>query len=231
MSLRSTDSEHTGVGEIATCWTPDGVDQCRCVTEKLAPLVEGTSDPTNSINLLVAAMDAAAGMDFGPAKAGVEMALLDLAGKELGVSVSTLLGGRVRDRIPLSHSIGYTDSALMADLAKQKVEEVVVGGITIVDDFQAADGTAALAQAEADGAKEADEADEEAREEEAEEAEVAEAANEAMEATEGDEEPTIDWPPKENDFVLVPCSMWPTYTCSENGGRGWLARLADGRAK
>ena len=121
--LITTDSEHTGVGEIATCWTPDGVDQCRCVTEKLAHLVEGTTDPTNSINRLVAAMDGAAGMDFGPAKAGVEMALLDLAGKELGVSVSTLLGGRVRDRIPLSHSIAYTDSNLMADLAKQKVEE------------------------------------------------------------------------------------------------------------
>ena len=84
--LITTDSEHTGVGEIATCWTPDGVDQCRCVTEKLAPLVEGTADPTNSINRLVAAMDGAAGMDFGPAKAGVFMYLIPVCSSGLAIA-------------------------------------------------------------------------------------------------------------------------------------------------
>jgi muconate cycloisomerase len=68
-------------------------------------------------------MDRAVGMDWGPAKAAVEMALLDLAGKQLGVPVSTLLGGAVRDRVPLSHSIGQTDADKMAALAREKLAE------------------------------------------------------------------------------------------------------------
>lgn len=40
------------------------------------------------------------------AKAAVEMAAYDVAGRSLGVPVWTLLGGRVRDRVPVTHSIG-----------------------------------------------------------------------------------------------------------------------------
>jgi len=40
------------------------------------------------------------------ARAAVEMALWDLNGKALGVPVYRLLGGRVRDRVPLSWSLG-----------------------------------------------------------------------------------------------------------------------------
>lgn len=40
------------------------------------------------------------------AKAAVEFAAYDLAGKRLGVPVHVLLGGRARDRIPVTHSIG-----------------------------------------------------------------------------------------------------------------------------
>ena len=42
-----------------------------------------------------------------PAKAGLEMALYDLLGKQLGVPVYVLLGGMVRERIPLSRSITF----------------------------------------------------------------------------------------------------------------------------
>jgi hypothetical protein len=34
-----TDGPLVGLGEVSTCWTPDGVEQCRCVTEQLAALV------------------------------------------------------------------------------------------------------------------------------------------------------------------------------------------------
>lgn len=40
------------------------------------------------------------------AKSAVDMAAYDLAGRTLGVPVHVLLGGRVRDRIPVTHSIG-----------------------------------------------------------------------------------------------------------------------------
>ena len=43
------------------------------------------------------------------ARAAVEMALWDLNGRALGVPVHRLLGGRVRDRVPLSWSLAVED--------------------------------------------------------------------------------------------------------------------------
>src|SRR5437773_4086492 len=43
------------------------------------------------------------------ARAAVEMALWDLAGRALDVPVHRLLGGRVRDRVPLSWSLAVAD--------------------------------------------------------------------------------------------------------------------------
>jgi len=43
------------------------------------------------------------------ARAAVEMALWDVNGRALGVPVTRLLGGRVRDRVPLSWSLAVTD--------------------------------------------------------------------------------------------------------------------------
>ena len=31
--------------------------------------------------------------------------------------------------------------------------------------------------------------------------------------------------PKAGDSVVVPASLWPTYTCRELGGAGWLATI------
>lgn len=50
-------------------------------------------------------MDAAI-KGFPYAKAAIDMAFHDLTGRWLGVSTHMLLGGRVRDRIPVTHSIG-----------------------------------------------------------------------------------------------------------------------------
>jgi muconate/chloromuconate cycloisomerase len=55
------------------------------------------------------------------ARAAVEMALWDLAGRALGVPVHRLLGGRVRDRVPLSWSLAVADPEAELEEARAKV--------------------------------------------------------------------------------------------------------------
>jgi len=55
------------------------------------------------------------------ARAAVEMALWDLNGRALGVPVHRLLGGRVRDRVPLSWSLAVADHDAEVDEALGKV--------------------------------------------------------------------------------------------------------------
>jgi muconate/chloromuconate cycloisomerase len=55
------------------------------------------------------------------ARAAVEMALWDLNGKALGVPVHRLLGGRVRDRVPLSWSLAVADHDAEVEEARAKV--------------------------------------------------------------------------------------------------------------
>ena len=62
------------------------------------------------------------------AKAAVDIACHDLAGKALGVPVSTLLGGRLRDGIEVTHSLGIMDVDRCVAEAEQAVGE---GALTI----------------------------------------------------------------------------------------------------
>jgi muconate cycloisomerase len=55
------------------------------------------------------------------ARAAVEMALWDLNGRALGVPVHRLLGGRVRDRVPLSWSLAVADGDAEVAEAREKV--------------------------------------------------------------------------------------------------------------
>jgi muconate cycloisomerase len=55
------------------------------------------------------------------ARAAVEMALWDLNGRALGVPVHHLLGGRVRDRVPLSWSLAVEDPAAEIAEAREKI--------------------------------------------------------------------------------------------------------------
>jgi len=55
------------------------------------------------------------------ARAAVEMALWDLNGRALGVPVHRLLGGAVRDRVPLSWSLAVANSADEVEEAREKV--------------------------------------------------------------------------------------------------------------
>jgi muconate cycloisomerase len=57
------------------------------------------------------------------AKVAIDMALWDIAGKRLGVPVTTLFGGVVRDRLPLSFSIADPDFAADLDRARAMFAE------------------------------------------------------------------------------------------------------------
>jgi muconate cycloisomerase len=73
------------------------------VGRQLAPAVKGC--PPGEIAELHARMDHAI-KGYPYAKAGVESAAYDLAGKQCALPVHRLLGGAVRRRIPVTHSIG-----------------------------------------------------------------------------------------------------------------------------
>ena len=73
------------------------------VTRHLAPAVKGCSP--GEIVELHARMDRAI-KGYPYAKAAVEFAAYDLAGKQCGLPVHRLLGGAIRRRIPVTHSIG-----------------------------------------------------------------------------------------------------------------------------
>jgi muconate cycloisomerase len=79
----------------------------------LRPVIQG--HPARRLRELLAKLDRTV-TGSTDAKAGIEMAVLDILGKAQGVSVADLLGGRVRDSIPLSFSIADPDFA--ADLAR-----------------------------------------------------------------------------------------------------------------
>ena len=57
------------------------------------------------------------------AKAGVEVALIDAIARGLGVPVYQLLGGRVRDKVELAHSIGLME-----------IDEAVAEAVKVVDE-------------------------------------------------------------------------------------------------
>jgi len=57
------------------------------------------------------------------AKAAVEMALLDIAGKALGQPVYNLLGGMVQDKITVAHSLGLMDIKPAIEEAERAVSE------------------------------------------------------------------------------------------------------------
>jgi muconate cycloisomerase len=57
-------------------------------------------------------------------QAAVDMALLDLAGKALGIPVHEVLGGKARDAIELHGSVGWDeDPAKVADTAEEQAED------------------------------------------------------------------------------------------------------------
>jgi muconate cycloisomerase len=103
-----TDAGITGWGEAApwTVFTGSPQASAAALDVHLRPLLMG-ADPFRIEALLAAAERTV--VHCTEAKAAIEMALFDIVGKALGVPVCDLLGGRVRDEIPLSFSVADPD--------------------------------------------------------------------------------------------------------------------------
>ena len=76
------------------------------------------------------------------AKCAVETALLDAQGKRLGRPVSELLGGRLRDRLPVAWTLASGDTAKdiaeaakMLDLRRHRIFKLKIGAKTLNEDI------------------------------------------------------------------------------------------------
>jgi muconate cycloisomerase len=103
-----TDAGIAGWGEAApwTVFTGSPEAAAAALDVHLRPLLVG-ADPLRIGALMAQAERTIVGS--GEAKAAMEMALFDIAGKALQVPVCDLLGGRVREEIPLSFTVADPD--------------------------------------------------------------------------------------------------------------------------
>ncbi len=112
-----------GIGEAATLggprWSEESVEGIKATIDSyLAPAVLG-----QRADLIVAAgirMDQAAKRN-NAAKAAIETALFDAVGRTLGLPVTALLGGAVRDRIPVLWTLASGDPVQEAEEAERKL--------------------------------------------------------------------------------------------------------------
>ncbi|PZU10779.1 muconate/chloromuconate family cycloisomerase [Sphingomonas sp.] len=128
-------------------WGGEAVEAMQVVVERyLAPLVVGQD--LFAINAIMAELDKVA---FGNpvAKAAIEMALFDAAGRTLDVPVSHLLGGRINDRVPVLWVLATGEMKPDVAEARAKVDaglhnrfKIKVGRGDPVDDVKRAVATA-----------------------------------------------------------------------------------------
>ena len=95
------------------------------ITRYLGPAAIGLE--LGEVAELHARMDAAI-KGFPYAKAALEFAFYDLTGRALGQPVHRLLGGRVRDQVPVTHSIGL----LSVQEASSEAAQVAAEGIKTI---------------------------------------------------------------------------------------------------
>jgi muconate cycloisomerase len=126
-----TDAGVVGIGEASPkpFFAPETMDGVvTAIDDHIAPAVAG-EDPTN-LARVHEAMDAAIkGNPF--AKTAVDIACFDAAGKHLDAPVSTLLGGRVRDRIQVGQSIGIKETDKAVADAEMYVDDWGFGSIKV----------------------------------------------------------------------------------------------------
>jgi muconate cycloisomerase len=104
-------AEGWGNVDPTTGYSTMSVADVVAIVRRLAPVLRG-ADALNAHRAL-ALMDRELSEGF-EAKAAIEMALFDLAGRVLGVPVTTLLGGRVRDEVRFNAWIGTVPPAQAA---------------------------------------------------------------------------------------------------------------------
>lgn len=101
-----SDKDFFGVGEVSSIWNSYASGLISDVGQKLKQAVVGLD--IYNITGLHKRMDAAVGWNKGAfcLKAGIEIAVYDLIGKMKDMPVYNLLGGKNREKIPISRSIG-----------------------------------------------------------------------------------------------------------------------------
>jgi L-alanine-DL-glutamate epimerase-like enolase superfamily enzyme len=118
-----TDSDHYGAGEIALAWFGGAHSLCREINDLWRPILVG-EDCRNMTYIMKKLQPL---LQFSKrhllAKAAVEMALYDVIGKSLGVPVYQLLGGKMREFIPLTGGVNMGSITDMTAMACKKVGE------------------------------------------------------------------------------------------------------------
>ena len=137
-----TDSGLTGFGEtcpLGPTYQPHHAAGARAALTEIAPHLIGENPlQINKMNLLMDEL--LAGHSY--AKAAIDIALWDLAGKAHGVRTCDLLGGPLRERIPSYYAIGIDTPDEVARIAKEKQKEgffrlqIKVGGRTVEGDIE-----------------------------------------------------------------------------------------------
>jgi muconate cycloisomerase len=112
-----------GVGEAATLggprWSEESVESIKAVIDAyLAPALLGA--PANRFELARIRMDEAAKRN-NAAKAAIETALFDAVGKTLGIPAVQLLGGGVRESMPVLWTLASGDPAQEIEEAEKKI--------------------------------------------------------------------------------------------------------------
>jgi len=113
-----------GIGEAATLggprWSEESVEGIKATIDTyLAPAIMGRR--ADLIEAACVQMDLAAKRN-NAAKAAVETALWDALGRTLGLPVTTLLGGAIRDRVPVLWTLASGDPVQEVEEAGRKLE-------------------------------------------------------------------------------------------------------------
>ena len=133
-----------GVGEAATLggprWSEESVEGIKAVIDAhLAPAVLGAD--ASRFEAAAARMDAAAKRN-NAAKAAIESALFDAVGRTLGVPAVQLLGGAVRERMPVFWTLASGDPTQEIEEAEAKLAarlhdrfKIKIGAQPLADDL------------------------------------------------------------------------------------------------
>ncbi len=113
-----TDEGITGLGEVSctALWSgEDAVTAVHLIRQYLAPVLVG-EDPRDVERLTIRMRRALANNPF--TRSGIEIALWDILGKSVGLPVYRLLGGAVRERIPIKMSVSGVEPERAAELGR-----------------------------------------------------------------------------------------------------------------
>jgi muconate cycloisomerase len=110
--------EGTTIGGLSySAESPEGMKLA--IDQYIAPILK-SANPARVPETMVAIRKAIKGNNF--AKCAVETALLDAWGKRVGLPVSELVGGRLRDRLPVAWTLASGDTAVDIAEAEQMLQ-------------------------------------------------------------------------------------------------------------